>query len=144
MAETIFGKPFADPPFYNGLDKTVEGFALDARQGKALSDSITALNSKITTKQLSITIETNITGTLNGYRSGNVCVLNIDISYTGATNVWTKIGTLSSNDKPVTQTRGIIKNANNNALLVRVTTSRNIEVYVTSVGDYSGELVYLV
>lgn len=47
MAETIFDKPLADPPFYNGLDKTVGGFALDARQGKALSDQLTALNSKI-------------------------------------------------------------------------------------------------
>lgn len=47
MAETIFDKPLADPPFYNGLDKTVGGFALDARQGKALSDQLTSLNSNI-------------------------------------------------------------------------------------------------
>lgn len=56
MAETIFAKPLADPPFYNGLDKTVGGFALDARQGKVLSDQLTALNSKLTPTSITVTL----------------------------------------------------------------------------------------
>ena len=34
---------YASVPAYNGLDKTVAGFTLDARQGKALEDSINSL-----------------------------------------------------------------------------------------------------
>lgn len=34
-------------PLYNGLDKTTEGYALDARQGKVLKDSIDALGAPV-------------------------------------------------------------------------------------------------
>lgn len=41
---------------YNGLDKTDSGFALDARQGKALND---ALSGKVNTSDVATSAEAN-------------------------------------------------------------------------------------
>lgn len=45
--ETITGT-LDTAPLYNDLDKTSEGYALDARQGKVLNDKITELGDPVT------------------------------------------------------------------------------------------------
>lgn len=56
----------------NNLAATAAGFALDARQGKALNDKITALNSNLSNKQNSLTL-------------GNNTITNLDSLFVGCT-----------------------------------------------------------
>ena len=75
----------------NGLTATAAGFALDARQGKALNDKITALNSNLNTFQFKY-LEISIQSTLNkdlfytlptGYTAYNCMIIGMMVLNNG-------------------------------------------------------------
>lgn len=55
--ETAVGGKLDTSKVYNGLDKTASGFALDARQGKALNDSIATKASQSALNSLAETVD---------------------------------------------------------------------------------------
>lgn len=65
---------------YNGLDQTTSGYVLDARQGKALSDSL-AVNTASPTAGTSVTINSVINARVAG-----MCFLSFNVSTSESIN----------------------------------------------------------
>lgn len=73
----------------NNLTATTAGSALDAVQGKALSDQISSLNSSLTKSTITPTSTSNISSvSIKSYKCGVVTILTFSFSASAAINSW--------------------------------------------------------
>ena len=73
----------------NNLTATTAGSALDAVQGKALSDQISTLNSSLSKSTITPTSTTNISNvSIRSYKCGVVTILTFSFAASAAINSW--------------------------------------------------------
>lgn len=76
----------------NNLTATTAGSALDAVQGKALSDQISSLNSSLTKSTITPTSTSNISSvSIKSYKCGVVTILTFSFSASAAINSWSTL-----------------------------------------------------
>lgn len=68
----------------NNLTTTQEGYALDARQGKALSDQINALNTKTNPQDIEISLGPKFTGNAYAKKIGYIIMVDMELTPSSA------------------------------------------------------------
>lgn len=102
----------------NNLTTTSSGYALDARQGKALNDKFA-----VTTEQL-----TQAYGTFTARRSGNIVVYQWNGNGTVSPSTPAIVGTLSEAYRPASTTVITARNGNNTTGYISIATSGDVSL----------------
>lgn len=130
----------------NNLTTTAGGYALDARQGKALNDALTPqiINMAYNTSTLA-----NIGGRTAAYRVGRVVVVNINSKTTGAVSagstLYTGLPSPARNLNGANTAAGSVALANGTAVRIYVDNSGKIltEDAISSQINFNGSISYI-
>lgn len=134
---TALSPYFKTANVYNGLDKTASGFALDARQGKALNDAI------------ALTAITGVTGgtnvTLNRFTGYSFLGLHwVTFSITTSASITSSAAILNGLPNATTALKDFPLNSTTSATNANVRTNGTVHFgATTAAGSYSANFVYI-
>lgn len=106
----------------NNVTTTNSGYALDARQGKALQDQITQLSSNLSVTNSSVS-------NIKYVKYGNIVQISYSQTLSTTSGSWTTLGTLPSGYRPKIETYITVSMATN-AGWIRITTGGIVSYYV--------------
>ena len=134
---TALSPYFKTANVYNGLDKTASGFALDARQGKALNDAIAL------TAITGVTAGTNVT--LNRFTGYTFLGLHwVTFSITTSASITSSAAILSGLPNATTALKDFPLNTTTAAAIASVRTNGTVHFgATTAAGTYGANFVYI-
>lgn len=134
---TALSPYFKTANVYNGLDKTASGFALDARQGKALNDAIAL------TAITGVTAGTNVT--LNRFTGYSFLGLHwVTFSITTSASITSTPAILNGLPNATTALKDFPLNSATAATIANIRTNGTIHFgATTSAGTYGANFVYI-
>lgn len=134
---TALSPYFKTANVYNGLDKTASGFALDARQGKALNDAIAL------TAITGVTAGTNVT--LNRFTGYTFLGLHwVTFSITTSASITSSAAILNGLPNATTALKDFPLNTTTAAAIASVRTNGTVHFgATTAAGTYGANFVYI-